>query len=235
MKILNSIYWISGIPYGNNSNTYAIDAGDELILIDTGFKPRQWEVMKANMQYWGIDQKPITHAFLTHAHFDHSGNAKLIQEAGVVLVAGDEDATQIEQAGMCTLKDLFASDFPACKIDIKVKDQDAFSFGNIDLKVIALPGHTKGSLGFEVISDGLSSLFIGDFFSILSASPQEELNIELGWQGSPDFDLSHYLASLEKASEFNINCICPGHLSPYIGDCRSVFEKAYEKSLSLVI
>lgn len=230
MKLTETIYQISGIPFGNNSNTYVIDAGDELVLIDTGYSAAQWATMKKVMAYWGLQNKPITHAFLTHAHFDHAGNAHRCRAEGSKLVVGVGDAEAIETCADGTLCNMFEGDFVPCKVDIVASDGDVFSVGNTKIKVIGLPGHSKGALGFQVCSGTMECLFIGDFFSITSASPEDEVNIDLGWTGGPDYDREQNLASFRRAAQLQVDAILPGHLTAFFGDCRKILEMAYKKA-----
>ena len=102
----------------------------------------------------------VKYLILTHGHYDHIGGIKKLKEmfpdAKVVIGKNDEPYLYDET----TLFDGAPSicEFPGIKADVLVSDGDVISVGDISLKVIETPGHTKG--GVSYYTDGL--LFSGD-------------------------------------------------------------------------
>ena len=71
---------------------------------------------------------------LTHNHMDHIGAlSELRSKLGVPLATHDADAGNLSSPP-----------------EIRLKDGDIISFGNIKLEVLHTPGHTPGSLCFKV-------------------------------------------------------------------------------------
>lgn len=231
MKLTEHVYQLSGVPYGTNSNSYAIDAGDCLILIDAGFSALQWDVMKESLRFWGLSGKPVTHVFFTHCHFDHAGNAYLAKQEGMVLLAGESDAQGIETGDERTIGYMFGREFKPCSVDGILADGKEYTIGNVTVRAIAVPGHSRGSYMFQVTDGGRSCLFMGDFIALGPKAPEDDVVVSLAWTGGPDFDRDSYLTSLEKATKLEPSVLCPGHYYPYYGDSRRIFRVAYEMGL----
>ena len=84
----------------------------------------------------------------THHHFDHTGgNLELKKKYNCKIIGSIIDEKRIPG------------------IDIKFQNNDTFKFGNIDFKIIFVPGHTIGHICFY--SDKEKIIFTGDaFFSL---------------------------------------------------------------------
>lgn len=229
MKLTENIYQLSGVPYGTNSNSYLIDAGEQLILIDTGYSVLQWNVMKKNIQFWGLEHKPITHAFITHSHFDHAGNCYLAKQEGMKLFAGNSDAQGIEKGDRRTIDYMFNKQFIPCVVDHVLQDGEIFTIGNKCVQAIAVPGHSAGSYMFKTQDQGQECLFMGDFIAIDPLAPEDDVQVLLAWTGGPDYNREDYLASLKKVSTFERMILFPGHYYPFYGDSQRIFKIAYEK------
>ena len=44
MKITDRIYKTSGVEYGTNSNTFAVDTDAGIVLLDLGYETKQWNI-----------------------------------------------------------------------------------------------------------------------------------------------------------------------------------------------
>ena len=93
---------------------------------------------------------------LTHAHFDHSGNAAKLQKDGAKVYIGEKDADKLLNGG--TLSEDFGRKFESLVADRTVKDGDRINLCGIDIEVIGTPGHTDGSVTYKVGN----MLFTGD-------------------------------------------------------------------------
>ena len=230
MRITEHLYQLCGSCYGTNSSIYALDAGDALILFDAGFSSKQLAVMERIRKRWHLDAKPITHVFLTHAHLDHVGNARMFQEAGAKLLIGQGDAAALEEGGLVVLEELFGLTFTRCKPDCIVQEGEIWHFGGAEIEAIALPGHTAGSMGYLVRVDGITALVTGDFFSLGLTTPDEsEQEIMLAAMIKPSYSEEDYGKSLLKVADMNVDILLPGHLVTYEGDVRKILLAAYRK------
>jgi len=85
--------------------------------------------------------KQLTHVLNTHHHWDHTdGNISLKSSFGCRIVGADIDAERI----------------PA--IDDKVAANDLLKVGELDIRVLFVPGHTRGHIAY-LLED---ALFCGD-------------------------------------------------------------------------
>ena len=230
MRITEHLYQLSGTCYGTNSSTYVLDAGEELVLFDAGFTPYQLEVMARNRKRWGLDDKPITHVFLTHAHMDHAGNAWLFQEKGARILIGRGDEAALAKGGLVTLDVLFGRPFICCEPDAVIEDGETWRFGDAVVTAVALPGHTAGSMGFLVQVDEVRAMVTGDFLSLSLAAPDESSQEFLfSAMIRPGFLEEEYGESLRKVADMDVDILLPGHLVTYEGNVRRILMAAWHK------
>ena len=97
--IFPDIYLLSGFPFQIHQNVYGIDFPEEnrMVLIDTGLDETDRIQIQETMKTWGLEKRQISDVFLTHAHFDHAGNAFWFEKAGAHVWAGEADADSIER------------------------------------------------------------------------------------------------------------------------------------------
>lgn len=101
----------------------------------------------------------LKYILLTHGHFDHILGCERFKEVfGADTYVNKEDLQQIELCGQ--MMNMFAGMEPVkiSGINHFVSDGDILKFGNIEIKCISTPGHTKGGMSYLV--DG--KLFSGD-------------------------------------------------------------------------
>ena len=92
----------------------------------------------------------MKYVVLSHAHGDHDGGAKLLQDtfAGVHLVYGAEDWDAIDKAAT------HMGGKP--KRDVTGDDGMTISIGDASMRIVTMPGHTPGTLSylFEIRDGG---------------------------------------------------------------------------------
>ncbi len=188
-----------------NANMYIVH--DELknaIVID----PISFPVLRNQLSQSSLSLCAI---FLTHAHFDHVSDLMPIQDAYNVpsfIHVLDADALSDPDKNVSYLVDQPAS-FGCCKFTLVGGDK--FTFGDLVVSVHHTPGHSVGSVCYE-IGD---ALFTGD-------------TLFAGGIGRYDLyggDFAAVVKSLRYISEMNKNfTVYPGH-----GPSTSLF---YEKSFN---
>lgn len=147
---------------------FLLDDGSCAILFDTGFGftgKRMAEKIKAC-----LGDRPLDYIFLSHSHYDHAlGAAYIREEYPEVRIVASEYAAKIfdKPTARELMKKLDASlaeregitcyeEAPSpLTVDIRVSDGDTVVVGDMTFKVVALPGHTKCSVGYYLAEDKL--------------------------------------------------------------------------------
>jgi glyoxylase-like metal-dependent hydrolase (beta-lactamase superfamily II) len=228
MQLLKNVYLAAGSFYGQDAAVYIVNAGSELILIDCGLDNRHIETIEETIKCWGLSELPLKHAFMTHSHFDHAGNARHFEEKGVTLHAGKEDAEAIMTGNECTIGFAFnGKKFQPCRNVETVNDSERFQIGNVVVDAIAVPGHTRGSMLYRVQTDGKKVVFAGDFV-IVKGNCEDAI---LGWNGSPDYDAKSYFASIKKVQSLEADVLLCGHGIPCMKNGSSILNMLYKEAL----
>lgn len=148
-------------------NLYVIKGVNGDILIDTGFIG-----IKKELKKW-LDQFNIKLVILTHAHVDHAWNAAYIKKLYNCKIAlGKDDIENIDNRNIKAIpsnskhsswtklmnygmKKFIPNHYD---VDLKLSNNQVIRKYKLNLKIVSLPGHTKGSIGV-VYKD---YLFAGD-------------------------------------------------------------------------
>ena len=132
-------------------NTYfLVNELNQALVIDSGENYKKVKQVESECGF------KIEAVLLTHAHFDHAGNAKKLQDDGAKIYISELDAPKLlnEQ----NLSSDFGREFDYLTADYTIVDGQTLNVCGIDIKVIATPGHTDGSVCFLVAN----MLFTGD-------------------------------------------------------------------------
>lgn len=144
------IYHLSTGPLRVNSYFLVNENTNEAIVIDSGENYKKIKQTESDLKV------KIVAVLLTHAHFDHAGNAKKLQDDGATVYISKIDAPKLlnEQ----NLASDFGRSFDYLTADFTFSDGDILNICGIEIKVIMTPGHTDGSATFSVGN----ALFTGD-------------------------------------------------------------------------
>lgn len=152
-----------------NVNCYIVVNGTDGILVDVGKRESADRVIRACRAY------RIRLIVLTHAHFDHAENAARMADAlGAPIAMSGEDCDLIgsnegralsaktvpgKVVLAASLREFRRRRVPKFKPDVLLHDGDSLAGYGMDVRIVALPGHTRGSVGVDV--DG-KYLIVGD-------------------------------------------------------------------------
>ena len=174
------------------SNMYIVIVGEERIAIDAGADLKQ---VKRGLSELGIAPESIKLLFLTHADSDHTAGIRLFKEAQVYLSI-DEEPFLTGEKSRRYIKKLPVEPY-------YTNDGSILYFGDIQVKSIATPGHTPGSMSY-LVNDRF--LFTGDALGLKNGK---------AIPFSPKFfnmDTDQAKASLKKIANLSeISLLCTGH------------------------
>jgi glyoxylase-like metal-dependent hydrolase (beta-lactamase superfamily II) len=137
-------------PYGTNCWLLSGPDSDEAVVVDPGFEPA---AVRAVLEAAG--KRPVA-VLLTHAHFDHAGEAGSFAGDLPVYVHPDDVPAFSDYSawggGAATLD-------PVADLRTFVEG-DVLRFAGLALEVLHTPGHTPGSSCFRIEDEVV--LFSGD-------------------------------------------------------------------------
>jgi metallo-beta-lactamase class B len=143
VKIFDNVYAV-----GNSETTvYALTTSDGIVLIDAGLENKV-ELLVSQMQKVGLDPAKIKYILLGHGHGDHYGGAKYLQDhygAKVGTTAADWDLIYPANPPANQGKN---APPPRPTKDVVLAEGQPFKLGDLTVTLIAIPGHTPGSLAF---------------------------------------------------------------------------------------
>jgi len=236
LNIADRVYLVGSGKYGMelsdsmDCNVYLLDGGDGLALIDAGGGVDPERIVD-NVRRSGFDPARITHLLLTHAHADHAAGARYFYDAyGAETIASVEAAKWLTEGDMektsfahAMRGGVYPRDFrfPACPIRRAVREGDAIVVGDIALRAIDSPGHSRGHLCFLwEEADGRRSLFAGD--SIFAGGKVVVQNV---W----DCEIGAYANTARKLHELSVDRLFAGHGPFLLSNAAAHIAKAHER------
>ena len=142
---------------------------DGIIVIDPLFDYSVEEEVANGLTKLGLDPKQIKYVLISHAHSDHVGGARFLQERfGAHVVMSEADWN------------LLATDpgrWPKAKRDMVATDGQKLTLGDTTLTLHMTPGHTFGTISTIIpVKDGgrphVAALWGGTGFNWQSGSPR---------------------------------------------------------------
>jgi len=208
------------LPYRmGHVNCYLVTGDKGYVLIDTG-GPNSRKQLEATLENNGCKPGNLDLIIITHGDFDHTGNAAHLRAKYNAKIAGHRD-----DAGMAEHGDMFAGRKKASRLvrfivrvfapvffgfgkserfipDILTDDNYVLSIRGLEARIVATPGHSKGSISI-LTADGC--LFCGD---LLTNEEKPSLNSIID-------NPVEARASVEQLKSLNIRVIYPGHGKPF--------------------
>ncbi|MFQ5426401.1 MAG: MBL fold metallo-hydrolase [Gaiellales bacterium] len=216
MKLTDDVYLVGGGDYGFNlshrldCHTYVVDAGDELVMIDTGFDGTA-EIL-ALMRADGLDPERVSTIFITHYHADHAGGAASMKRATAARLLAPVEAAQAirtadaEQTGLSWAQSFgfYPPEFvwePA-EVEEEYADGQRWRIGGVELEAISTPGHCHGHYVLRLVGRDRTYLFASDLVFWGGA---------IILQNVADSSVQEYAASMNRAAELEFDALLPGH------------------------
>src|SRR5580765_2611206 len=145
-KVFDNLYFV-GTKF---HSSWALTTGDGIILLDTLYDYASEEAIVGGLKKLGLDPATVKYVIITHAHGDHDGGAKLMQDRfGSRIIFGGPDWDSIEKS---------VNQWPngKPKRDIVATDGQKITLGDTTVTLVLTPGHTPGTLSliFAVKDNG---------------------------------------------------------------------------------
>src|SRR5262245_58740552 len=146
VKLFDNVYAI-----GNSETAvYALTTPEGIVLLDAGFENKTESVLVPQLKKLGFDPANVKYILLGHGHADHFGGSKYFQDhygAKIATTAADWDL--INPPNPPANQDQSKGAPPARpKKDVVLTEAQPFKFGDLNITLIMIPGHTPGALGF---------------------------------------------------------------------------------------
>ncbi|EDO47746.1 predicted protein [Nematostella vectensis] len=199
----------------NQANIWVVKGSAKDLVIDTGIG--LWDLPGFLKKVGAIGDKPYE-AIATHVHFDHAGGLHQFEHFGIhknevnAISIGDnyEAVTFVNEGEVSKPPN---EHFNARKFKILaaqptrvLEDGDIIDLGNRKLRVLHLPGHSRGSIA--LYEEESKTLFSGDIIYD---------GMIIDWL--PFSNLSDYTNSCQtlKALAPSVERVCPGHFNIFDG------------------
>ena len=204
-------------------NSYVIRDSQKNLIIDTGLNRKEClEAMLNGLQMLGVDLKQ-SDIFITHLHADHFGLvSKLASDSSDIFFSRPEKELMESWEGFDAMIVYAAKNgFPKSQLqaalakhpgarygtdwipDLRVLgDGDVITVGDYNFTCVETPGHTMGHI---CLYEPTQKVLVAGDHILIDITP----NIQC-WSDSQN-PLKHYLASLDKVCQLEVNLVLPGH------------------------
>ncbi len=229
MRLIGPVYLVGGQDYNmvyldwpaHDANVYLVDTGDMMVLVDCGCGESLPGIL-ANIEEMEFEVRDVSHLLLTHAHLPHAGAAEAARRNDIELVAAPAAAETLLHGGPGTVAYHYDRRFPLAKEVTVVEDGDSIELATTEFRVLQLPGHSAGSVGYELTSGDKRLLFCGD---VVRAPHLEQHRSRL------DYNRDVYVETLLRLLDDPPDVLYPGH-GPF---CLSHAEQWISEELKKVL
>lgn len=141
MEMNLDIRTVVGGPLDVNTYVVGLEGSAKCVLIDPGAERAKVE--------GAVCGREVTAILLTHAHFDHMLYVLPWLREGVKLYVHKEDAPAMSDPDL-NLSGMVGVQLRLPEPDVQLAEGDIFEEAGISFTVLHTPGHTKGSVCYQV-------------------------------------------------------------------------------------
>src|SRR4051812_40043986 len=132
-KVFDNLYFVGQTEY----SAWAITTSDGIIVVDAIFDYSVEDEVIGGLTKLGLDPKQIKYVVVSHAHGDHVGGARALQDRGAKIVMSAPDWDLMERSNV---------NFAKPKRDVVATDGQKLTLGDTTLTMYLTPGHTLGTI-----------------------------------------------------------------------------------------
>ncbi|MBR2404616.1 MAG: MBL fold metallo-hydrolase [Clostridia bacterium] len=202
---------ITDVRANLGDSAFLIDDGTTAVLYDSGFAFTGYEVARNIKKALG--SRSLNYIFLTHSHYDHAlgsvyalkqwNDAKVVASGYASRIFAKPSARAVmreldqKYAAVCSV-DEYDDLIDNLRVDIAVAGGDVIKAGNMEFEVIALPGHTRCSVGYYCAAKKLllGTETIGVYNGAGDVVPSYLVSYEMSLQSIDslaNYDIEHIL------------------------------------------
>ena len=205
--ITSEIFQVGGpfLTSNDDAAIYLVHINGKAALIDAGCggDPRP---LIENIRSCGVLPEQIQYLLITHCHIDHTGGASKLKEmTGCKTVAHELDAVYLEAGDdTVTAAKWYGRHIEALTVDTKLSGpEETLYLGDRPITAIHIPGHSPGSVIYQMRSDGQNVIFAQDVHGPLHPILKSDQN--------------DYVKSLKQMIGLEADILCEGHFGIYRG------------------
>jgi len=205
IEICPQVYQVGGSNLSSPQDccVYLVTGDTESVLIDAG-AGKSASTIVDNMIQSGIEIAAIKYIIATHGHIDHIGGLKALQERLQAQVIAHQLELPAIQDGLphLTAASWYGVDYQKVSVDKVLEgSQDSVAVGDLELKCLHTPGHTRGGISVYLDIGGLRVLFGQDIHG--------PFNREWG------SDIKQWRTSMQCILDLEADILCEGHFGIY--------------------
>lgn len=185
------------------SSVWLLQAADRLVLVETG-PPSYKTLLAKKFSEAGLNFSDITDVLITHAHWDHLGNAEVFDQAQFWLSSREYEWVTNGKGDLFVSRALFDA-MPTSRISLVADEREIFPGVTAHLA----PGHTPGHLIYEVRGRQSNYLFLGDAAKNLTELSEKQQDSALDHATS-----ATSLHKIERLAQDLKAVVVPGHDAP---------------------
>ena len=210
LQEFQDFYWIE--EEGISSNVYLLAGGK--VLIDTGNTPSMPRQIDENFPVHGIEA-----IFITHHHYDHMGSLVELMAYCNPKILLHRDTLPFMMINHVPFLKVMEENKRADRI-VLLRGSERFQWGDVDLEVIAAPGHTSGDICLFEHRTG--SPFSGDM--VFPAFQNTNFLADADPSTGNVFEMKD---SLKRLLRYPVKALLPGHGGPVLRDGHEHVKNTY--------
>jgi metallo-beta-lactamase class B len=132
-RVFDNLYFVGQVEF----SAWAITTSDGIIVMDALFDYSVDDEIIEGLRSLGLDPAQIRYVVISHAHGDHVGGAKKLQDLGAKIVMSAADWDLLDRSDV---------NFAKPARDVVASDGQQLTVGDTTLILYVTPGHTLGTV-----------------------------------------------------------------------------------------